>query len=151
MELVKKLGLSLVLVAIIGIGSAQPGRAGPNPCGDGSSDSDCDTVADAVDNCLTVPNSTVGEPPGSLVAQCDTDQDGYGNVCDPDINNDGVIGGPDYGPITASFGQAGHPTNPADVNCDGVVGGPDYGLVTQKFGGVPGPSGLFCAGTIPCP
>jgi hypothetical protein len=67
------------------------------------------------------------------------------------ITNDGVVGGPDYGPITASFGDTGHPSNPADVNCDGVVGGPDYGAITAGFGGAPGPSGLPCAGTIPCP
>jgi hypothetical protein len=114
-------------------------------------DADSDTVADNVDNCLTDPNGAVGEPAGALAAQCDTDGDGYGNACDPDVSNDGVVGGPDYGPITASFGGPGHPGNPADVNCDGVVGGPDYGPVTATFGGAPGPSGLSCAGTSPCP
>ena len=108
-----------------------------------ATDTDSDTVPDASDNCVLVPNA------GTLF--CDTDQDGYGNACDPDINNDGVVGGPDYAPITASFGETGHPDNPADVNCDGVVGGPDYGPITSDFGGTPGPSGLSCAGTIPCP
>ena len=67
-------------------------------------DQDSDTVADNVDNCLTVPNGAVGQPTGALEAQCDTDQDGYGNACDPDTNNDGIIGGPDYGIITWCFG-----------------------------------------------
>ena len=121
-------------------------------------DQEVDTVADDVDNCPTVPNGAIGQPPGALIAQCDTDGDGYGNACDPDISNDGVVGGPDYGPITACFGAVVDctldPPDPccvADVNCDGVVGGPDYGPITAHFGGSPGPSGLSCAGTIPCP
>ncbi|HEY5657832.1 MAG TPA: thrombospondin type 3 repeat-containing protein [Myxococcota bacterium] len=114
-------------------------------------DVDSDGVPDNLDNCLTVPNGAVDQPTGALAAQCDTDADGYGNACDPDVSNDGVVGGPDYGPITASFGGAGHPSNSADVNCDGLVGGPDYGPVTANFGGNPGPSGLSCAGTVPCP
>jgi hypothetical protein len=114
-------------------------------------DHDSDTVVDNVDSCLTDPNGRVGQPAGSIAAQCDTDQDGYGNACDPDVNNDGIVGGPDYGAPTFYFGSPGHPWNPADVNCDGVVGGPDYGPITANFGGAPGPSGLSCAGTIPCP
>ena len=137
---------ALVITSALLLSLSSAGPVGAGPIID-----DGDTVPDSVDNCLNVANGRPGEPPGALVAQCDTDQDGYGNACDPDINNDGIVGGPDYGPITASFGDPGHPTNPADVNCDGVVGGPDYGPVTQKFGGAPGPSGLSCAGTIPCP
>jgi hypothetical protein len=113
-------------------------------------DQDGDTVADDVDNCLTDPNGAPGQPAGALMAQCDTDQDGYGNACDPDVSNDGVVGGPDYGPVTAIFGVSGL-LIASDVNCDGVVGGPDYGPITANFGGAPGPSGLSCAGTPPCP
>ena len=129
--------LSIASVFLLSLGGAGPTSAGtgiPAHC-------DYDGVPDAVDNCMCVNNHD----------QCDTDQDGDGNACDPDINNDGVVGGPDYGPVTASFGKPGHPTNPADVNCDGVVGGPDYGPITANFGGAPGISGLSCAGTIPCP
>jgi hypothetical protein len=86
-----------------------------------SSAGDCDGVPDNIDNCSDVPNGIPGQPTGALVAQCDTDQDGYGNACDPDINNDGTIGGPDFSPISGNFG------------------------------GAPGPSGLSCAGTILCP
>jgi hypothetical protein len=150
MKLVTKLGICLVLVAIFGIASAQPGRAGPSECGPGSADSDCDDIPDIIDNCLTVPNGATGQPAGALVAQCDTDDDGYGNACDPDVSNDGVVGGPDYGSVTFMFGFPGFPTG-ADVNCDGVVGGPDFGPITSNFGGAPGPSGLSCAGTPPCP
>jgi hypothetical protein len=140
-----RFALAITVVSLLSLSGAGPAAAGTVNGGDS------DTVPDAVDNCLTVPNGAPGQPAGALVGQCDTDRDGYGNACDPDVSNDGVVGGPDYGPITASFGETGHPDNPADVNCDGVVGGPDYGPVTQKFGGAPGPSGLSCAGTIPCP
>jgi hypothetical protein len=102
-------------------------------------DTDCDAVPDIVDNCVFVPNGAINEPPGALVAQCDTDGDGWGNACDADVDNSGIIGGPDYGPITANFTAAGYPLA-FDVNCDGVVGGPDYGPITQCF-----------AKLMPCP
>jgi hypothetical protein len=98
----------------------------------GLGDTDCDTVPDAVDNCVFLPNGAIGEPPGALVAQCDTDGDGWGNACDPDVDNSGVIGGADYAPITANFALPGFPL-PEDVNCDGVVGGADYAPITQCF------------------
>jgi hypothetical protein len=108
---------------------------------------DNDTVPDNIDNCLFV-NNGAAEAPNN---QCDTDGDGYGNACDFDINNDFVVGGPDFGCFTANFGKTGHPLVACDINCDGVVGGPDFGLFTATFGGSVGPSGLVCAGTTPCP
>lgn len=44
-------------------------------------DQDGDTVADAIDNCSDRPNAS----------QTDTDEDGYGNACDGDFNNDGAV------------------------------------------------------------
>jgi hypothetical protein len=110
-------------------------------------DQDNDTVPDAADNCLVIPNGAAEAPNN----QCDTDGDGYGNACDFDINQDNVIGGPDFGCFTANFGGSGHPTVACDSNCDGTVGGPDFGLFTATFGTSVGPSGLSCAGTTPCP
>ena len=114
-------------------------------------DTDSDTVPDSADNCDLVPNGAVGEPVGSLFAQCDTDQDGYGNACDADVNNDGGVGNPDYLPITNNFGQPTAAYPGADVNCDGGIGNPDYLPITNGFGTAPGSSGLSCAETIPCP
>jgi len=109
-------------------------------------DTDGDHVPDAVDNCMSVPNGPAQPNP-----QCDTDQDGYGNACDADVNNDGRIGNPDYAPIGRWFGQAMANYPGADVNCDGVIGGPDYAPIGAGFATPPGPSGLSCAGTSPCP
>ena len=44
-------------------------------------DSDADGVPDSVDNCILVANPE----------QTDTDNDGFGNRCDADFNNDNVV------------------------------------------------------------
>ena len=100
-------------------------------------DTDGDGWMDDEDNCLAVANSD----------QFDADSDGYGNVCDCDLNNDGIVGGPDFGLFGAAFGTS---DGPADFNGDGVVGGPDYGFIGAAFGRPPGPSGRPCAGAGTC-
>jgi len=113
----------------------------PNP---NQEDGDGDEIGDVCDNCSEVANAAP--------LDCDTDQDGYGNFCDCDLNNDGGCGAPDFGLFGASFGSAGAPGfSAADMNCDGGVGAPDFGRFGSGFGGPPGPSGLACAGTVPCP
>jgi hypothetical protein len=107
-------------------------------------DLDGDFVVDDEDDCLEVPNPD----------QRDTNQDGYGNDCDPDFTNDGVVGGPDYVVLSQAYGStSGQPAYSEDVDLDGdgVVGGPDYVTLTIFYGGPPGPSGLSCAGSVPCP
>jgi hypothetical protein len=107
-------------------------------------DFDGDFVVDEEDDCLEVPNAD----------QRDTNLDGYGNICDPDFTNDGVVGGPDYGVLSAAYGSSsGEPAYSADVDTDGdgVIGGPDYGVLSIFYGQPPGPSGLSCAGSVPCP
>jgi hypothetical protein len=137
-----------LLTAIIA--GATPGMTGAgvhsDPCGL-ESDIDNDTVPWCVDNCPLVRNGFFEAPNN----QCDTDGDGYGNACDFDINNDFVVGGPDFACFTANFGKTGHPLVACDSNCDGTVGGPDFGLFTATFGQSVGPSGLSCARTTPCP
>ena len=44
-------------------------------------DADADGVFDDKDNCLEISNRT----------QVDADDDGYGNACDADITNDGIV------------------------------------------------------------
>lgn len=107
-------------------------------------DSDDDGVADPEDNCRDLANPT----------QVDADADGYGNLCDGDFNNDGRAGGPDLIALGSRFGAfAGSPSYDAavDMNSDGAIGGPDLVRWAAAFGDPPGPSGLACAGVVPCP
>ena len=117
---------------------ASPGDAREAP------DSDADGVADADDNCLLVPN----------YSQLDSNRDGYGNACDADYNDDGIVGGPDWAMLGKAFGSTSGSSRydaQLDSDGDGVIGGPDLALLGSSFGEPPGPSGLDCAGTIPCP
>lgn len=101
-------------------------------------DQDADGVPDAEDNCTEVPNAD----------QRDTNLDGYGNLCDPDLNNDGAVDFLDLGLFKAVFFTD---DADADLNGDGSVDFLDLGLMKSLFFQPPGPSGLSCAGTVPCP
>jgi hypothetical protein len=103
-------------------------------------DTDADTVPDALDNCTNVPNA------GAQF--CDTDQDGYGNACDADLNNDSIVGGPDYAIFGPLYGTSG--ASDADLDCDLFVNLSDLAAFALSFADAPGPSGLGCAGTVPC-
>lgn len=105
---------------------------GPEP------DTDADGIPDSADNCIEEPNAD----------QADVDLDGFGTICDADWNNDGLVGGMDYAILTANFGKA---TAAYDLTGDGVLGGPDYAIFSRLYGMPPGPSGLACAGIVPCP
>ena len=55
--------------------------------------------------------------------------------------------------IGAAFGSvAGEPAYEAIIDCDvdGVIGGSDLMFFYSRVLAVPGPSGLDCAGTVPC-
>jgi hypothetical protein len=133
--------LAGVLAALCAAGLAIAAFAGP------ATDTDGDGVFDVVDNCLARKN-----PPPS---DCDTDNDGYGNYCDGDFNNDKAVNATDF---TARFlpdfkaGTDKVPIDGTDMNCNGVVSATDYipHFLPQFKQGKPGPSGLFCAGTVPC-
>ncbi|NRA09017.1 MAG: thrombospondin type 3 repeat-containing protein [Myxococcales bacterium] len=125
----------------------------PNDFNFDQSDTDGDSVGDACDNCVGVPNAGI--------LGCDSDLDGYGNLCDGDFNNDLITDGLDFSPLWLADFMAGSPTNNAagnpqgtNMNCDSVVDGVDFAIpffLTQFASGIPGPSGLSCAGTVPCP
>lgn len=133
-----KVGILATLFAgLLLVGLPLASTAGPAP------DMDGDGVPDVIDNCKLVSNASP--------VDCDSDNDGYGNLCDCDFNNDNLCGGPDFGPFVADFGGPETPGSGTDMNCDGIVGGPDFGPFVAGFGNPPGPSGLSCAGTIPCP
>lgn len=92
-------------------------------------DTDGDGVPDYADNCTLSANS----------AQRDTDADGYGNMCDPDFDNNLVVGAADL----AYFKPKYFSSDPhADLNGDGVVAGADLAILKVMFFKPPGPSGL---------
>jgi uncharacterized protein (DUF1800 family) len=93
-----------------------------------ASDADADGVPDGADNCLNAKN------PGQL----DSDGDGFGNACDPDFNNDGIVNARDLATFRNRFG--GTDAN-ADFNGDGRVNSIDLAIFKQYYGKVPGPSG----------
>jgi hypothetical protein len=90
----------------------------------------CDDLppATCVDNCTLVPN----------LDQRDTDNDGYGNICDGDFNNDGTTNPLDLGLMKNVFFTQGD--LPEDLNGDGFVNTIDLGLMKQLFFQPPGPS-----------
>ncbi|MFK7886789.1 MAG: thrombospondin type 3 repeat-containing protein [Gammaproteobacteria bacterium] len=92
-------------------------------------DFDGDGVANTNDNCTEAANPD----------QRDTNGDGFGNLCDADLNNDGVINVLDLGILRSAFFS----TNAdADFNGDGTVNVLDLGILRSTFFMAPGPSGL---------
>ena len=90
-------------------------------------DTDSDGVFDDVDNCTTIAN------PG----QIDSNGDGYGNVCDADLNNDCIVNAVDLGIFRTVFFS--NDAN-ADLNGDGTVNTVDLGILRTQFFSPPGPS-----------
>lgn len=107
-------------------------------------DTDGDSIGDPNDNCTVVSN----------INQLDADGDGYGNICDADVNNSGTVTTADFGLLRSVLGQPASfspVAAAADMNGSGTVTTADFGLLRARLGTPPGPSGLSCAGTIPCP
>jgi hypothetical protein len=92
-------------------------------------DADGDHILDDSDNCTLIANS----------GQRDTDHDGFGNRCDPDLNNDGVVEYADLQMLSSLF-ETNNAT--ADFDADGVVYWPDLQIMFGMFFSAPGPSGL---------
>ncbi|MFK7886857.1 MAG: hypothetical protein AB8G16_08325 [Gammaproteobacteria bacterium] len=94
-----------------------------------SADVDDDSIEDALDNCALVFNPD----------QRDTNSDDFGNACDADLNNDGVVNVADLGLLRSVFFSS---DADADFNGDGTVSVFDLGIMRASFFGAPGPSGL---------
>ena len=93
-------------------------------------DTDGDAISDVIDNCTLVSN------PG----QVDTDFDGFGNACDPDLNNDNIVNATDLGAFREAFFSTG--VTDSDFNADGVTNATDLAILKSFFFGPPGPSAL---------
>ena len=71
--------------------------------------------------------------------QRDTDDDGFGNVCDADLNDDGIVNVLDLGRFKQVFLSG---DRDADLNGDGIVNVLDLGRLKALFLREPGPSGV---------
>lgn len=96
-------------------------------------DTDGDDIIDDCDNCTENYNEN----------QRDTDDDGFGNLCDPDVNNDGVVGIPDLNIFSTCFGVLERERNynpDCDFHGNGAVDGLALSTLAAFFGGAPGPA-----------
>ena len=91
-------------------------------------DTDEDGILNPVDNCTLLPNDD----------QRDTDGDLYGNRCDPDFDNDGLVERDDITYVRSVFGT---PDPDGDLDGDGIVGPRDFFITRSFLGEPPGPSG----------
>jgi FtsP/CotA-like multicopper oxidase with cupredoxin domain len=98
--------------------AAVPESAAPDVDGDG--------VPDALDNCSERVNSE----------QRDTDNDGYGNLCDPDLDNNGIVDMLDFVRLRTAWGSR---DTDSDFNADGIVDMQDFLVLFGFFLEPPGP------------
>lgn len=98
-------------------------------------DADLDGVPDSQDNCIYVYNPS----------QLDADGDGYGNICDADLNNSGKVTSEDYILMRSVLNQSAS-SSPraaaADLDGSGMVTAADFSILRGLFNTAPGPSGL---------
>jgi hypothetical protein len=103
-------------------------------------DTDMDGYDDDQDNCSAVANA----------GQEDADGDGFGNLCDADLDGDCVVGIVDFGLFKQCLNLPGQGVRPEcramDFNSDHNVNSMDFMLFEQMFGAAPGPSGLVSCG-----
>jgi hypothetical protein len=91
-----------------------------------AADADGDGILDDIDNCRLVANAN----------QRDTNGDGYGNLCDPDLNNDGIVNSSDLALFKQVFTTR---SEDADFNGDGIVNNLDIATLKKYFLKAPGP------------
>jgi hypothetical protein len=94
-----------------------------------AADFDGDGIDDGVDNCIEVAN----------VPQRDTDSDGFGNMCDPDFNQNNIVDPVDFSLMKQRLGGA---FDDQDLNGNGIVDPVDFSTLKNYFGKAPGPSGV---------
>ncbi len=97
-------------------------------------DADGDGVVDEADNCITKANAD----------QRDTDADEYGNVCDPDYNNNLIVDPSDFSLQKSVLGSTTSPDQ--DLNGNGIVDPADFSITKGFLGKPPGPSCTTLAG-----
>jgi hypothetical protein len=83
-------------------------------------DYDEDGVPDAMDNAYMISNA----------GQQDTDLDLYGNRCDCDVDNNGIVAGADFAILQADWASSGPHT---DFDSNGTVAGADFGIFSERW------------------
>ncbi|MBT8143322.1 MAG: hypothetical protein KJO55_01400, partial [Gammaproteobacteria bacterium] len=122
---------SIIALILAGLLLPTATIAGPDCNGNGfpdtmEADEDSDGTIDSCDNCRETPNAR----------QRDTDGDGFGNYCDPDLSNDGNINFADLSILQARFFS----DDPdADFTGDGIVNFDDVQIMRDSFFASPGP------------
>ena len=99
-------------------------------------DTDGDTIGDPSDNCTLASNAS----------QLNADGDAFGNPCDADLNNSGLVTSADFAMLRAVLGQAASASATAaaaDLNGSGTVTTADFALLRVKLGKAPGPAGTL--------
>ena len=102
---------------------------GPAPL----ADSDADGVSDVEDNCIDAPNN----PDAGGNNQLDTDNDGFGNMCDADLDQSGYVDFADLTLFSAAFFSA---DPDADLDGSGYVDFGDLTIFSGSFFQSPGPA-----------
>jgi hypothetical protein len=103
-------------------------------------DTDSDSVKDTQDSCWDDFN----------LLQEDTDNDGCGNLCDADYDNNGLVDFGDFGELIQAFGTTDEEKCHAEPIAGCSVDFGDFGYIVGHFGATPGPSGTT-TGTTACP
>lgn len=95
-------------------------------------DEDGDGISDAQDNCIEIANPD----------QRDSNGDDFGNICDADLDNNGLVSFADLHMFRTAFD-----TNNADADFDGngIVSFADLDIFRSLFDKQPGPSGTIPA------
>lgn len=88
-------------------------------------DFDNDSIPDPSDNCVKVAN----------VNQLDTDADGFGNICDPDFNQNHIVDPADFSNLKLKLGKV-SPVH--DLNGNGIVDPADMSILKTYLGKTPG-------------
>ncbi|MEL7450128.1 MAG: dockerin type I domain-containing protein, partial [Pseudomonadota bacterium] len=119
-------GMADIIIGAVGSGPDDRGQAFVVF---GRADTDGDGVQDTADNCSELANS----------GQRDSNGDGFGNLCDADLNGDCAINFSDLAVMKAAFFSN---DKDADLDGNGTVSFVDLALLKATFFGPPGPSGL---------
>jgi Thrombospondin type 3 repeat len=131
-----KVGVLATMILGVMIGFPIASFAGLAP------DADGDGVPDVLDNCSTVSN------PGTQ--DCDTEQDGYGNRCDCDLNQTLTCTAGDLNQWNVAANQSPQTNMRADLNCTNSITAGDLNLLLLRTNnvGTDFKSGLSCASAV---